>query len=81
MNIRTGLLAGMSFDQCTDLREWWKDMARNGPCVANPSPPSTTVPPTTTKPPSTTTTIQPACYGGFVNGVYFPDMSGTCGYS
>jgi len=37
MNIKSGLIAGMSYEECTQLREWWKDMARNGPCVANPT--------------------------------------------
>jgi len=80
MNIKSGLIAGMSYEECTQLREWWKDMARNGPCVANPAPPTTAAPPpTSTQPPSTSTNIQPACYGGYVNGVYIPDSSGTCG--
>jgi hypothetical protein len=81
MNIKSGLIAGMSYEECTEIREWWKDMARNGPCVANPSPPSPagTPPPTSSQPPTSTTSIQPACYGGYVNGVYVADMSGTCG--
>jgi hypothetical protein len=80
MNIKSGLTAGMSYEQCTELREWWKDMARNGPCVANPNPPTPgTPPPTSAQPPTSTASIQPACYGGYVNGVYYPDLSGTCG--
>lgn len=80
MKIRTGLLAGMNYEECTQLREWWKDMARNGSCVANPNPPTTGTPPAQpTQPPSYSTSIQPACYGGYINGVYIPDYSGTCG--
>ena len=80
MNIKSGLLAGMTYDQCVELREWWKDMAKNGPCVTNPSPPTVGAPPAQpSQPPSTTANIQPACYGGYINGVYIPDRSGTCG--
>jgi len=80
MNIKSGLIAGMSYEECTQVREWWKDMARNGPCLENPYPPTTgTPPPTSTQPPASSTNIQPACYGGYVNGVYIPDYSGTCG--
>jgi len=89
MKIKTDLYAGMTYEQCDQARLWWKNQANmmeaygTGasstppaglwfPCMGNPPVPgsgsgSTTPPPTTL----------PAG-GGYVAGVWVPDMSGTC---
>jgi hypothetical protein len=85
MKIKTNLSAGMTFEECDQQRNWWKQQAQmmNAylqssdtyppaglwyPCATTPPPtyPPTTYPPTTSG-------------GGYVNGVYYPDMSGVCG--
>jgi hypothetical protein len=78
MKIRTNLSAGMTFQECDQARNYWKDMAQRG--HSNISPPSTggTV---------TTATQQPVYYSqqpvyyppsSGTQGAYYPDRSGFC---
>ena len=77
MKIKTDLRAGMTFEQCNPQRNYWKQVAQTGNCsavlqdMAPPPVPSPTPPPTT--PPSQG---QSGC--SWVNGVYYPDLSGAC---
>jgi hypothetical protein len=73
MKIRSALYAGMTFEQCDQIRNYWKQMAQSGACVPNPTPPSPTPPSPT--PPSP---YPPSPGGGWVNGVWYPDKSGYC---
>jgi hypothetical protein len=80
MKIQSDLHAGMSLSQCEASRNYWKGLVKSGTCVANPYPPYPTTPPTTTYPPTYPTyPTYPTTGGGYVNGVYYADMSGTCG--
>jgi hypothetical protein len=78
MKIKSDLHAGMTYTECDAQRNYWKSMAKSGKCNAYYPPttyPPTTYPPTTYPP----TTYPPSGSGGYVNGVYYPDYSGTCG--
>lgn len=83
MKIKTNLTAGMTFDQCKAQRDWWKNQASTMesyyynkslvppaglwfPCQGNPTYPGGSG----SKPPTSS--------GGYVDGVWVPDMSGTC---
>lgn len=82
MKIKSNLSAGMTFAECDQQRNWWKEQAEmmeryfndrslNPPAgLWFPCPPSTTPP-----------TVPPTSGGGWVNGVFFPDKSGVCGAS
>lgn len=87
MKIKTNVYAGMTYEECDAQRNWWKNQANmmesyyNStstyppaglwfPCQPTPYPPTTPTQPTT----------PPTGSGGYVNGVWVPDMSGTCGY-
>ena len=78
MNIRSDLRAGMTYTECDQIRNYWKQMAQSGNCSYTPQPPATgtTPPPTTTYPP--TTSGQANCCGGYAGGKYYPDYSGYC---
>jgi hypothetical protein len=86
MKIKTNVFAGMTYEECDAQRNWWKNQANmmesyynststkppSGlwfPCQGNP-PSGGGTPPPPTPPPSGS--------GGYVNGVWVPDMSGTC---
>jgi hypothetical protein len=79
MKVYTDLRAGMTYEECDAQRNYWKQAAQTGNCqaVLSDMNPPTTPPPTTTTPPPTTGTTGFSC--GYVNGVYYGDMSGTCG--
>ena len=80
MKVHTDLRAGMSFDECDAQRNYWKQAAQTGNCnavLADMNRPTTPPPTTTTPPPPTSSTGQSGC--SWVNGVYYADMSGTCG--
>lgn len=72
MKIKTNLHAGMTFEECDAQRNYWKQAAQTGNCAAI-QPPKPTQP----LPTPPTTPAQPNC--SWVNGIYYPDMSGTCG--
>jgi hypothetical protein len=83
MKIKSDIHAGMTYEECDAQRNYWKNMAKSGSCAAY-YPPATYYPPSTYYPPATyypPTTYPPAptASGGYVNGVYYPDKSGTCG--
>ncbi len=80
MKIKTNISAGMTFEECDAQRDWWKTQAGmmeeyyNGnvyypptglwyPCSGTPAPAPAPIP----------------TGGGYVDGVWYPDMSGTCG--
>ena len=69
MKIKSDLHAGMTYAECDAQRNYWKNMAKSGYCTGyNPQPyPPAPYPP------------YPPSGGGYVNGVYYPDRSGTCG--
>jgi hypothetical protein len=74
MRIRSNIRAGdqgSSLRQCQKERDYWKGQALRMEEIANsPAPVQPTTPPSNT-------VASTSC--GFVNGVYFPDKSGTCG--
>ena len=75
MKIRTAISAGMTFEECDQVRNYWKYMAQSGPCNVQPTPPSPSpspVPPTPPSPPN------PNTGGGYINGVWYADKSGIC---
>jgi hypothetical protein len=74
MKIRSALYAGVTFEQCDQVRNYWKQMAQSGQCIPNPYPPTPTPP----APPPTPSPYPPSAGGGWVNGVWYPDMSGYC---
>ena len=75
MKIRTAVIAGMTFEQCDQIRNYWKGMAQSGSCYTNPTPPPSNT--TTTTPPTSQPTY-PTSGGGYIGGVYYPDKSGIC---
>lgn len=75
MKIRTALSAGMTFDKCDQIRNYWKYMAQSGSCYTQPAPPPSTGTPA---PPQPTQPSYPTTSGGYVSGVYYPDKSGIC---
>lgn len=89
MKIKTGVIAGMTFEECDAQRDWWKNQANMMESYAYST---ATVPPTGLwfpcmgNPPvpggsgssSGGTTPPPTAGGGYVAGVWVPDMSGTC---
>jgi hypothetical protein len=73
MRIRSNIRAGneaAALRKCQQERDYWKAEAERMEAIAT----SPTAPAQPTTPTSTTTTV--SC--GYVNGVYYPDMSGTC---
>lgn len=95
MKIKTDIHAGMTFEECDQIRNYWKNQAQLmgqysktcfspaglyfPPDVYNNQPQAK--PPAPPQPPSPTPP-QPGPQGsgcGWVDGVYFPDQSGLCG--
>ena len=86
MKIRTNLSAGMTFEECDQARNYWKDMAQRG--QSNISPPSTGGTVTTAAPQPVYYSQQPVYYpqqpqtttysSGGTQGAYYPDRSGFC---
>jgi hypothetical protein len=74
MRIRTAVVAGMTFEQCDQIRNYWKGMAQSGSCYINPPP----LPSSGTTPPASSQPAYPTSGGGYVSGVYYPDKSGIC---
>ena len=90
MKIKTDIHAGMTFEQCDNIRNYWKNQAylmqkyaktcspQSGlyfpPAVYNNEPGAPVTPPPTPQPP-----VQSGSGCGWVNGVYYPDQSGVCG--
>jgi crotonobetainyl-CoA:carnitine CoA-transferase CaiB-like acyl-CoA transferase len=69
MKIKSDVHAGMTYAECDAQRNYWKSMAQSGHCTGyGPQPPY--YPPYNPYPPSG---------GDYVNGVWYPDMSGACG--
>jgi hypothetical protein len=67
MKIKSDLHAGMTYAECDSQRTYWKNMAQSGHCTGyGPQPPPPYYPPTPSG-------------GDYVNGVWYPDMSGACG--
>jgi hypothetical protein len=103
LKIKSDIHSGQTFQQCDQVRNWWKEQAHlAGKWAKNPNqipaglyvpgvtnvvpptyPPVETAPPTTpTTPPTAPTTPSsghPTTCGGYVNGIYYPDRSGSCG--
>jgi len=102
LKIKSDIHSGQTFQQCDQVRNWWKEQAHlAGKWAKNPSqipaglyvpgvtnvvppayppvaPPST--PPTApATPPTTPPSGNPTTCGGYVNGIYYPDRSGSCG--
>ena len=86
MKIRTDLSAGMTFQECDQARNYWKDMAQRG--HSNISPPSTGGTVTTAVQQPVYYSQQPVYYpqqpqyqtypSGGTQGAYYPDRSGFC---
>ena len=79
MKIRSDIHAGTTFAECDVQRDCWKKQAELMEKYANGS--SSTPPSGLQFPPyiCTSSSYQPyPSGGGYVNGVYYPDMSGTC---
>lgn len=79
MRIRSNLTAGMTYEECDQQRDWWKEQANLMESYANSSgktPPAGLWFPTSGQP---TNPTYPTTGGGYVNGVYYSDMSGVCG--
>jgi len=87
MKIRTDLSAGMTFQECDQARNYWKDMAQRG--HSNISPPSTGGTVTTAVQQPVYYSQQPVYYpqqpqfqtypSSGTQGAYYPDRSGYCG--
>ena len=87
MKIRTDLSAGMTFQECDQARNYWKDMAQRG--HSNISPPSTGGTVTTAVQQPVYYSQQPVYYpqqpqsqtytSVGTQGAYYPDRSGYCG--
>lgn len=88
MKIKTNITAGMTFEECDAQRNWWKNQANmmetyqydksakppTGlwfPCMSNPPYPGSGSGSSGSGGSSTTG-------GGYVAGVWVPDMSGVC---
>jgi hypothetical protein len=85
MKIKTNVYAGMTFDECAKQRDWWKsqaNMMESYLYTKNAYPPAGLWFPCMGNPPygggGTKPTPPPPSGGGYVNGVWVPDMSGTC---
>ena len=86
MKIRTNLSAGMTFQECDQARNYWKDMAQRG--YSNISPPSTGGTVTTAVQQPVYYSQQPVYYpqqpqsqtytSVGTQGAYYPDRSGYC---
>ena len=78
MKIKTNVYAGMTFEECDVQRDWWKQQAELMNKYYSDS--STRPPAGLWFPCSGSTTPTPSTQGGgYVNGVWYPDMSGACG--
>jgi hypothetical protein len=78
MKIKSNVHAGMTYQECDAQRNYWKKMAQSGKCNAYYPPAS--YPPTYYPPTYYPPTYPPTSSGGgYVNGVYYADMSGSCG--
>ena len=79
MKIRTDLNAGMTYQECDQARNYWKDMAQQG--HSNISPPSTggTVTTAVQQPVYYPQQTQSQTYTSVgTQGAYYPDRSGFC---
>jgi hypothetical protein len=75
MKIKTDVHAGMSYAECDAQRDWWKQQAQMMESFAKSrsmTPPAGLWWPNQTTPPPTNS-------GGWVDGVWYQDMSGYCG--
>ena len=83
MKIKSDIHAGMTYTECDVQRNYWKSMAQSGKCTGYYPPypyPPTPYPPTPYPPaPYPPAPYPPSGSGGYVNGVYYSDMSGACG--
>lgn len=78
MKIKTNVFAGMTFEECDAQRNWWKQQAALMEGYATGS---STTPPAGLWFPCSAPPQPSTQGGGYVNGVWYPDMSGTCGGS
>ncbi len=87
MKIKTNIYAGMTLDECNAQRDWWKNQAQMMEAYYNNSkalyPPAGLWFPCQGNPPSGGGTTSPPppppnASGGWVAGVWVPDMSGSC---
>ena len=72
MKIRSDIRAGDALAECQKQRDYWKAQAQYMEEIAKspaPKPPAPS--------PPTTSTGGSGC--GWVNGIFYPDRSGTCG--
>jgi len=77
MKVHSDLRAGMTYQQCDSQRNYYKSMVQGGHCGGyNPNPPYPPYPPNPPNPPYPP--VPPSPGGGYVNGVWYPDRSGTC---
>ena len=86
MKIRTDISAGMTYQECDQARNYWKDMAQRG--SSNISPPSTGGTVTTAVQQPVYYSQQPVYYpqqpqtqtytSSGTQGAYYPDRSGFC---
>ena len=76
MKIRTNLSAGMTYTECDQQRDWWKQQAELMEQYATSS---SMTPPAGLWFPTSGGGNYPSSGGGYVNGVYYPDKSGVCG--
>jgi hypothetical protein len=88
MKVQSNICAGITFEQCDAQRNYYKGLVQSGKCVANPYPPQPYPPyppqpyppyPPQPYPPYPPQPTPPPSGGGYVNGVWYPDRSGTCG--
>ncbi len=75
MKVQSNICAGMTYEQCDAQRNYYKNLVKSGKCVVNPYPPNPYPP----YPPYPPNPYPPSPGGGYVNGVWYPDRSGTCG--
>jgi len=77
MKIQSNIRAGMTYQECDAQRNSYKSMVQGGHCTGyippQPYPPYPPYPPQPPYPP------YPPSGGGWVDGVWFADRSGTCG--
>jgi len=79
MKVRSNIRAGNEAEalrKCQKERDYWKVQAAEMEAIAT-SPAKPSPPQQPTPPPSYGTATTVGC--GWVNGIYYPDLSGTCG--
>lgn len=76
MKIKTDVHAGMTFEECDAQRDWWKQQAQMMQSYVKSG---SSVPPAGLWwPTQTPTPTPPSNKGGWVDGVWYSDMSGYC---